>query len=475
MPPSVPAPPPSDLIWMSATEMTRRFADGTLSPVEVATAVLDRIVALNEDLNAFCLVDGGGALETARAAEARWRAGEQLGPLDGVPVSVKDVVCAKGWPTLRGSLTVDPDQDWDFDSPSVARLREGGAVLLGKTTTPEFGWKGVTDSPLTGVTRNPWDLEKTPGGSSGGASAAVTTGMGPLAIGSDGGGSIRIPASFTGCYGIKATFGRVPHWPFSPFGTLSHVGPLSRTVADAAAFLQVTAQPDARDWYALPPAPGSLGPPVEDQVKGLRVAFSPTLGGAEVDPQVAALVARAAARFAELGAAVDEDEPDLGGVGHVLDVFTKHWYAGAAKLCRGIPEASRGKLEGGLQEIVAAGSAYSLAEYQDAVAAREAIGCAANAFFERYDLLLTPTMPIPAFQAGLEVPEGSGMPRWTTWSPFTYPFNLTQQPAASIPCGLTDGGLPVGLHIVGPRFGEAPVLRASAAFEAACPAPRCPL
>ncbi len=475
IPPAAPAPPPSDLIWMSAAEMTRRFADRTLSPVEVASAVLDRIVGLNEKLNAFCLVDGGGALSMAEASEARWRAEDPLGPLDGVPISVKDVVLARGWPTLRGSLAVDAAQVWDQDSPVVARLRDSGAVLLGKTTTPEFGWKAVTDSPLTGITRNPWDSSKTPGGSSGGASAAIAAGMGPLAIGSDGGGSIRIPASFAGCYGIKPTFGRIPAWPFSPFGTLSHHGPLSRTVADAATFLQVTAQPDSRDWYALPPTGDDFTADLSAGVEGLRIAFSPTLGGAQVDPEVAAAVAVAARQFAEMGAHVEEDEPAFGGVPHVLDIYTKHWYAGAAKLYREMDADAQARVDPGLREVAEAGDAYSLATYQDAVEARQTLGSVANAFLEEYDLLLTPTMPIAAFEAGHEVPPGSGMPRWPLWSPFSYPFNLTQQPAATIPCGLTDAGLPIGLQIVGSLFGERLVLRASAAYERASPPPRCPV
>jgi aspartyl-tRNA(Asn)/glutamyl-tRNA(Gln) amidotransferase subunit A len=203
------------------------------------------------------LVDHEAALRDARASEARWLRGEPAGPLDGVPTSIKDLLLVRGWPTLRGSRTTDPKQPWDVDAPSTARLREAGAVLLGKTTTPEFGWRGSTDSPLSGITRNPWDLHKTPGGSSGGAVAAITAGMGALATGTDGGGSIRIPAAFTGTVGIKAHFGRVPAWPLSPMGTVAHVGPQARTVEDAALMLDVLARPDARDWMALPPPRGS--------------------------------------------------------------------------------------------------------------------------------------------------------------------------------------------------------------------------
>src|SRR6476646_6668109 len=244
----------SDLCTLSATELLDGYRKHQLSPVEVTRAVLDRIEKLNPVLNAFNLVSDR-AMEDAKASQARWTSGQPKGLLDGVPVSIKDIILTKGWPTLRGSKTVDPKGPWNDDAPAAARLREHGAVLLGKTTTPEFGWKGVTDSPLTGITRNPWNAKKTPGGSSGGAVAAVASGMGPLAVGTDGGGSIRIPCSFTGLFGIKPSFGRVPAWPLSPMGNVAHLGPMARTVADAALMLNVLSQPDARDWHALPYEP----------------------------------------------------------------------------------------------------------------------------------------------------------------------------------------------------------------------------
>ena len=241
----------TDLCALSATGLLELFRKHELSPVEVTSAVLQRIEKLNPVLNAFNLVSKDAGAD-AKASEARWLRGEPKGLLDGVPVSIKDLLLTKGWPTLRGSKTIDPKGPWNDDAPAVARLREHGAVLLGKTTTPEFGWKGVTDSPLTGITRNPWNPKKTPGGSSGGAAAALASGMGPLAVGTDGGGSIRIPCSFTGLFGIKPSFGRVPAWPPSPFGAVAHVGPMTRSVTDAALMLNVLSLPDARDWQGLP-------------------------------------------------------------------------------------------------------------------------------------------------------------------------------------------------------------------------------
>ncbi|MFQ6018641.1 MAG: amidase [Kiloniellaceae bacterium] len=459
-----------DLALMPASEMVARFRDASLSPVETTRAALARIETHDPALNAFILVDAEAALAEARKAEARWRIGAPRGPIDGVPTSIKDLVLTKGWPTLRGSKTISPDQPWVEDAPSVARLRERGAVLLGKTTTPEFGWKGVTDSPLTGVTRNPWNPKRTPGGSSGGAAAAVASGMGALAIGTDGGGSIRIPAGLTGIFGLKPTFGRVPAFPASPFGTLAHVGPMTRTVRDAALLLSVIAEPDSRDWYALPPAGTGQQPDytvgLDDGMAGLKVAFSPTLGGHRVDPEIAALVAAAAKRCEDLGARVEEVDPDLPDC---ATAFRVHWFVGAASLLAGVAEDKKALLDPGLKEIAAQGAATSLPDYLAAVKEREAAGLAMNRFHQAYDLLLTPSLPVPAFEAGLEQPPDYGQGRWVDWTPFSYPFNLTRQPAASVPCGLTAEGLPAGLQIVGPLYADALVLRAARAFETAQP------
>jgi len=460
----------SDLALWSATDLVTGFATGAVSPVEATEAALDRIDRHNDRLNAFCLVDQEGALNAARAAEGRWSAGEPLSPVDGVPTSIKDLSLTEGWPTLRGSKAIDPagpdGQGWTEDAPYVARLREAGAVFLGKTTTPEFGWKGVTDSPLTGVTRNPWDDSKTPGGSSGGAAVAAATGMGALHQGSDGGGSIRMPCGYTGIYGIKPTFGRVPAYPASPFGTLSHAGPMTRTVADAALMLTIMAETDARDWYGLPDDEQDYRLACAAGVRGWRIGFSPDLGHAQVQPEVAALVEKAANVFTELGAIVDRVPSPIPDSARC---FRMHWYAGAANLLATFTEEQIAVLDPGLREIAEEGRTYSLLDYLAAVKEREALGTAMGRFHETYDLLLTPTLPQPAFEAGHEVPPGSNMERWPDWTPFSYPFNLTQQPAATVPCGLTEAGLPVGLQIVGAKYREDQVLAASAAFEAIRP------
>ncbi|WP_119166789.1 amidase [Algihabitans albus] len=457
----------SDPALLSAQDLLRAYAAKTLSPVEATQAALDRVDRLNERLNAFCLVDHEGALEAARASEKRWHAGAPRGRLDGIPTTVKDVIQARNWPTKRGSLVLGeagPDAE---DSPATARLRSHNAVFLGKTTTPEFGWKGVTDNQLTGITRNPWNPDMTPGGSSGGAAAAAATGMGALHIGTDGGGSIRIPCGFTGIPGFKPSFGRVPAWPLSPFGTVSHVGPMARTVGDCALMLTVMAEPDLRDPYSLPYDGPDYTQGLEAGVAGLRIAFSPTFGPHQVHPEIAAALETAARTFAELGATVEQ--PDL-DIPDTAEIFRTVWFSGAANLFRRFTSDQNLRIDPGLQEVAAEGATYSANDLFDAVAGRESVSVWMNRLHADYDLLLLPCLPIPAFQAGQEVPSGSGMKRWTEWTPYSYPFNLTGQPAISVPCGLTATGLPMALQLVGPRYADALVLRAAKAFETAVPA-----
>jgi aspartyl-tRNA(Asn)/glutamyl-tRNA(Gln) amidotransferase subunit A len=447
---------------LPATRLLELYASREISPVEAAKAALDAVDRHNPRFNAFCLVDRECALNYARQSEARWKAGGPLGPLDGIPTSVKDLILARGWPTLRGSRTVDPDQDWDDDAVLVASLRRSGAVLIGKTATPEFGWKGVTDSPLNGITRNPWKAELTPGGSSGGAAVAAACGMGALHVGTDGGGSIRIPASFTGVVGFKPTYGIVPRHPPSPYGTLSTGGPITRSVADAALMMEVLTEPYPGDFYALPIANRAFRAGLDGGIEGWRVAFSPTLSGARVDPEVAAVVAAAAKRFTELGADLVEVPPVLEDS---LLIFQHHWFVGAALQMRQLTAAQRRRLDPGFAYIAEQGSRLPAVEYAASVKAREAMGARMLGFFQSWDLLLTPTMPLAAFPAGTDYPPQAGRGEWNDWTPFTYPFNLTRQPAISVPCGFTKSGLPVGLQIVGPILGDQRVLRAAHAFE----------
>ncbi|MFG2717122.1 amidase [Streptomyces sp. NPDC048416] len=457
---------PSELTDMTARQLLAGYRAGTFSPTEATLAVLARIEEVQPRLNAFVRVDAEQALAQARAATRRRHAGEPQGLLDGVPVSVKDLLLQAGGPTLRGSNTTSDRGSWGEDAPAVARLREHGAVLIGKTTTSEFGWKAVTDSPRTGITRNPHDPARTAGGSSGGGAAAVAAGAGPLSLGTDGGGSIRIPASFCGVLGLKPTYGRAPLYPASPFGPLAHVGPIARDAADAALLLDVISGADRRDPTALaPPAHSYEAALAEDTaagVKGLRIAYSPSFGGqVAVRPEVAAAVRAAVTRLAGLGAYVEEADPDFADP---VDVFHTLWNAGAARRVGQLGLEQRALLDPGLREIAARGARLSALDLLAAEDARIGLGRRMARFHQRYDLLVTPTLPITAFEAGRDAPAGFAPYRWTAWTPFTYPFNLTQQPAATVPVGRDGDGLPIGLQLIAARHGDRTVLRAAAAF-----------
>ncbi|MEG3628824.1 amidase [Streptomyces poriticola] len=460
----------TDLTELTAVQLLDGYRKGDFSPVEATRASLERAERIQPEVNAFVRLTGEEARQRARESERRWRRGEPCGRLDGVPATVKDILLMRGHPTLKGSRAVSPEGAWAEDAPSVARMREHGAVFLGKTTTPEYGWKGVTDSPLSGVTRNPHDPSRTAGGSSGGAGAAVSLGAGPLALGTDGGGSVRIPASFCGIFGLKPTYGRVPLYPASAFGTLAHVGPMTRDAADAALLLDVIGVPDARDWSALGPPPGSYTEALSGGVAGLRVAYSPSLGGqVAVRPQVATAVRRAVERLAELGAYVTEADPDFA---EPVDAFHTLWFSGAARVTQHLGPHQRELLDPGLREVCAAGARYSALDYLAAVDVRMELGRRMGRFHESYDLLVTPTLPVTAFEAGAEVPKGSGHRRWTGWTPFTYPFNLTQQPAATVPVGRDGDGLPIGMQLVAARHRDDLVLRtAHALYGAGVPGP----
>jgi aspartyl-tRNA(Asn)/glutamyl-tRNA(Gln) amidotransferase subunit A len=451
----------ADIQTLTAGEIAAGYRTRTLGPIEVTRHLLERIEDLDPGVDAFCHLDPDESLRQAGASQARYDAGEPLGLLDGVPVAVKDVFDTAGWPTRKGSLLTSSEPAAG-DAPAVARLREVGAVLIGKTTTPDFGWKGLTDSPLTGITRNPWDLETTPGGSSGGSAAALAAGMAPLALGTDGGGSIRIPGAFTGTVGLKPTYGHVPYAPMSPFGTLAHAGPMARTVEDCRLLHDVIASYDARDWTALPdlPVPGE----VAAGVAGLRVMYSPAMGFATVEPEVADLVEAAVETLESLGAVVELADP---GVPDPTSIWEMLWNAGAAAVVDRLPRERLTEVDPGLLEIAAAGRNLSALDYVKASNARSELAVALQRVLADHDLLVTPTMPITAFTAGLEVPAGWPHRRWHTWSPFSLPFNLSQQPAMTIPCGVTRAGLPVGLQMVAAKHRDDLVFRAAAAYEQA--------
>ena len=452
----------------SASRIASEIRSKSVSPVEIARAHLDRIARLNPKLNAFVDCQPERVLEQACHAEHAIQQAEQVGPLHGVPLSIKasiDVAghhCEAGTRLRAGYVATQ-------DAPRVSRLRAAGAVILGKTATPEFGCKGETNSPLTGITRNPWNPAKTPGGSSGGTAAAVAAGMGPLSVGTDGAGSVRIPAAFCGNFGLKPSFGRVPAHPLSPMGTVAHLGPHTMSVADAALMMNVLKRPDARDWTSLPYDPSDYTIGLDDGIRGLRIAFSPTLGYAKVDAEVAAAVAAAVAQIEALGAHVKAVDP---GIDDPLEITTGLWFAGAHAIWSGLTRAQQALTDPDFRAEAELGSAYSALDIARLTLRRGALGSHLRQFMQRFDLLVTPTVAVPAFDArpaGHSPMEPKSMLGWT---PFSYPFNLSQQPACTIPCGLTHDGLPIGLQLVGPMFGDALVLRAARAYESVRPIAR---
>ena len=454
-----------EVLSCSAADIVALYRSRGISPVEVLAATLDRIDRLDRIHNAFVMIDRQGALNDARASEERWRRGEPNGLIDGLPVTVKDLIVVKGMPTRRGSHTTNPAPS-EEDSPPVVRLRQQGAVFLGKTTTSEFGWKAVTDSPLTGVTRNPWNAHLTSGGSSGGADVAAALGLGILHLGTDGGGSIRIPAGFCGIFGFKPTFGVISVHPHSPALSLWHQGPLTRAVPDAALMLTVMAGPDIRDWYAGPELNIDYRDRLSDGIRGFRIAYSRTLGYAKADPKVISVVDKAVEELADLGAHVDEIEPNLHDP---IEIMKPLWSVALALGVAPMTKVQRTLIDPPILDLADPGFRLSALAYRRLEQARENFGRQMAMLLAKYDLLVTPQLAIVAFAAGHEVPPGSPMKRWWEWSPFTYPFNLTQQPAAAVPCGFTTSGLPVSMQIVGAKFSDALVLRAAHAYEIAHP------
>ena len=460
----------TDLGFMPAAEMVSAVKKKTLSPLEIVEAFLTRIDTINPKVNAYCTVAPEMARETARKAEAEVMRGGALGPLHGIPVSVKDLTLTAGIRTTFGSRIFEYHVPAE-DALIVQRLKAAGAIVLGKTNTPEFGAGANTYNAVFGPTRNPWKLSHTCGGSSGGAAVALACGLGPLATGSDLGGSLRIPASFCGVVGFRTSPGRVPIYPgFLGWDTLAVEGPMARTVKDTALMLSVIAGPDDRSPISLPGDGREFISAVEQpEVRGLRVAWSPDLKIVPVDREVRSVAAAAAKRFAELGCVVEEAEPDFGRVREVIHVTraTRMVALYAEKL-----KEWRDKMNRNLVWNIEQGFPLTAQQVGEAEKERTAIYHRVRHFFETYDLLLTPTVAVPPFPVEMSYPKeinGQAMTTYTDWFLLTYAITITGLPAISIPCGFTSEGFPVGLQVVGRRLAEATVLKAAAAFEALAP------
>jgi aspartyl-tRNA(Asn)/glutamyl-tRNA(Gln) amidotransferase subunit A len=463
---------------MDAVTLAKRIRSKELSATEVTEAVLRRMEVLEPYLHAFCTPTPEVARAAAKAVDAQIAKGEPIGPLAGVPIGIKDLVATKGIKTVMGSKLYEefiPDED----DIVVERLKAAGAVIIGKTNVPEFGYSGVGHNPVFETTRNPWNLAMTSGGSSAGSGASVATGVVPFAIGSDGGGSVRIPSAHCGLYGIKASMGRVALYPgcrderypgVSSWETLEHIGPMSRTVADSALMLSVIAGPDPRDRYSVPAADFDyLEAAQPSSIKGLRIAYSEDWGYAAVDPEVRRVVSEAVAVFEkELGCHVERANP-----GWRSDAGATFWTLVAADTdltgMRKLIAGREHEISPHLVDLVM--KPWTGADFTDAHTQRKAICNAMWRFMSNYDLLITPTLAVPPFPVHMQGPEiiEGRMGRNADWLCFTFPANLTGQPAASIPAGFTKDGLPVGLQIIGRHLDDRTVLRASATFEQARP------
>ena len=451
--------------YTSAIDLLSAFRTRAVSPVEVMQDCLSRVQQLEPLLNCFVTATPEAALESARQAESSIMAGEPLGALHGIPISVKDLIAVGGVKQTFGSRTLVSNVA-ATDAPSVERIKAAGACIIGKTTTTEFGCKGGGPSPLSGITRNPWDLSKTPGGSSLGAASSVAAGLTPFALGTDGGGSIRLPSSFCGLFGIKAQFGRVPVYPVSATPTLAHVGPLARTVRDAALLLGVISGYDRRDAFSVAGSVPDYLAACEKSVQGMRIAWSPTLGGRLPDASVLAACEAAVAVFQSMGCDVVLWD-DLAGA-DPIELWMAEFYAGVGTRLKDSLQNAKDQLDPAVVHMLEPALHQTLESYYNKVFSRYDFREKVRARFETIDLLLTPTTPVPAFDAGLDSPPGYG-DNIISWMSYTYPFNLTGQPAASVPAGFTAAGLPIGLQMVARVNCETDIFRAAAAFENARP------
>lgn len=448
--------------FLPATELAEAYRRRALSPVEVAERMLARIAAINPTIKAYYQIDEAGAREAARAAEARWANGAPAGPLDGVPVSIKDHLQTKGLANPRGSFlnSLTPS---DFDAPVPARLRESGAVILGKTTMPELSVIPVTTSVAFGATLNPWDIGRSPGGSSGGAAAALAAGLCTLAVGTDGGGSIRLPAAFAGLFGLKPTLGRVPYWPGQTDRTVA--GPIARTAADAGLMMNVIARPDGRDWMELPPDGVDYAAAAGAPVKGLRIAYSRDFGFAKVEPEVAAAVERGVAQMKEAGCIVEE----IGGVG--FDAFEIYMIQAAMRLApmrQSTDPAAMARFPRAVHSVLDFAERVGVADVQRMYDGRNRLGDMLLALFRRFDAIVSPASPIEAPPLGTFYPDGEfDSAAGRNLLAFACPFNLVHMPAVSAFCGTTRAGLPVGLQIAGPKFSDARLISLGARISPA--------
>ncbi len=459
----------TDPALMEAEELLTLYARRALSPVEALKAITERIARMNPWVNAFAALNPR-ALQQAGESEARWAAGRPMGGLDGVPVTVKDLLHVAGFPTRRGSRTTEATPATE-DSPSVLGLKQAGAVIIGKTTTTEFGWKSPGDCPLHGITRNPWNRERTPGGSSSGAGAAAAACFGPLHIGTDAGGSIRIPAAFCGVVGVKPSFGRVPQWPLGAFANVAVAGPMARGVRDAALMMNAMARHDLRDPFCLPDDKRDWRDGIEEGVTGLRVALVRRMGfDAPLDAEGETALMQAARALEAAGAIIEEADPHLPDT---RAIFGRVWGVALSRLLASVPEEKRHLLDEGIAEVAAAEGQMSAVDFMGADALRIEAAHAMARFHQRYDLMLTPCTPTAAFAADQPTLHPR-MALWRDWAPWTFTHNLTRQPAISVPVGLDSEGMPRAVQVAAALYRDDLCFQAARAIELALQTPPAP-
>lgn len=449
------------LDFISVSELSRLIKNKEVSPKEILNNTIRKIEKLDPVLNSFALLDIKGAKVLAEQSEKRMMKGELLSELDGIPTSIKDLIAQKDLPQRFGSKTTS-ENPVSADAPSVERLRNAGAVLLGKSTTSEFGCKAVGDSPLTGITRNPWNTNLTPGGSSCGAAAMVSAGIVSYAIGTDGGGSIRIPASLTGLFGIKAQFGRVPVYPTSATPTLAHVGPLTRNVQDACKILKIISGKDFRDPFTVTETVPNFENFIKEK-KVYKIAWSPTLGYGKNDKNVEEILLKAIKNLSSLGHEIETVDKVLDA--DPVNLWNAEFYAGVGTRLKSTIESAPNLIDPAVLEVLKIAISQKMNDYYNLVFQRYLFREKMRTFFEKYDLLITPTLPCTAFEAGLNVPKNMPEKNIVSWVSYTYPFNLTGQPAASINAGFTKDNLPVGMQVIGRHNREIDVLNLCYNYE----------
>lgn len=453
----------SDFPLHSALDLIKGFSKKDFTPTEVILEVIERAESTQATTNAFSEIDAEKAIDFASASSQRWQSGKLLGVLDGIPVAVKDTLPLKGWRTGYGSISGRNVQAAKDDAPLSRSLRHHGAVFFAKTAVPEFAWKGLTDSKVQGITRNPYDLSKTPGGSSGGSAVAVANSVCPIATGADGGGSIRIPASFTGIYGLKPSPNLLPSLP-SPLGSMAVVGGLTRNVADTALFLDAAREPDSRDSFSMPP----LGIRYQDflniDIAGMRVGWTTDFGQGGVDPEVEVCTREAARAMESLGCKVTEVTIDTT---HLRPAFKTLWAMSFTEILSRLSDQDAANVEFELLEMREIANTTTGLEVHNAGRACRQFSAMLEHKFRSYDLLLTPSVAILPFDVGALTADSNRFPEWWDWTPFTWPFNMSRNPAASFPFGLSRQGLPIGVQLVGRWYDESTIIKASSALELA--------